>query len=477
MSSSRILHRDGSELSFEQLSGRVSASLFQTELHYDLCARVARLETSDEGVFKVLHNLLALKSRVLMGATALLEEAGREAGGIERVVLAPRIARAIGEELAARGIPVEQLPHDPPLLPRNVAVAFALKAVLHRLYRLAARPLRAGVPLVRAWVDVTDVMYGELYPRAQVRVYPFSFGFTRQLAYVRSLRARGVRWSFDGMPYRWRDAVVAVLPGGKRHLRLAQAEWLAYDRFAGELLAAGVREIHSSDEYEVGTVAAGERLRSGGAAYVNTAHGSGLYCPQIAYTRFEYLNDYQAQFYGRLGGGMELRKRAKPNSRLPFTRQDLEARQDLAVVYVHQNFEDYNLPSENEAQQAVVRQLGEVARQLGVAVVLKLHPNMPPERFKADLPDNLRVVGRWDELREWRPVFLTIYSTAYFELAQVAPVLVYSAPTYNPAVYLDGDFQTFTRADLAEKVAQLRDLGAWRSLVDRQLRTMGGAAA
>jgi hypothetical protein len=224
-------------------------------------------------------------------------------------------------------------------------------------------------------------------------------------------------------------------------------------------------------------VAAGERLRAGGAAYVNTAHGSGLYCPQIAYTRFEYLNDYQAQFYGKLGNGMELRRRAKPNSRLPFARQDLESRQNLAVVYVHQNFEDYNLPSENAAQAEVVRRLGDVARDLGIAAAVKLHPNMPRERFKADLPPNLRVVGRWDELQQWRPVFLTIYSTAYFELAQVAPVLVYSAPTYDASVYLDGEFQTFTGEDLAQQVSRLRDLGAWRGLVERQRQTMGVAAA
>lgn len=470
---SHVLRRDGTQRTLEQMSGDVSASLFQTDPHYELCARLAREEAQDEGVFRVLHNLLALKSRVLMGATALLDEAGRDRGAVTRAVLAPAIARAIGPQLRERGVDVQELPHDEPLLPRGVAVAFALKAVLHRCYRLLRRPLLPGVRLVRAWVDVTDVMYGDLYPQAQVRVYPFSFGLGRQLAYVRSLRERAVRWSFDGVPYRWSDALAALWPRGPRHLRLARAEWRAYDRFAGELLAAGVREVHSSDEYEVGAVAAGERLLAGGAAYVNTAHGSGLYCPQVRYSRFEYLNDYQAVFYRRMGNPMELRKRAKPNSRLPFAREELERRTALAAVYVHQNFEDYNLPSENAAQAALLRRLGEVAQELGMVAVLKLHPNMPAERFKADLPPNLRVVGRWDELQQWRPVFLTIYSTAYFELAQVAPVLVYSAPTYEASVYLDGEFQTFTGEDLGQQLARLQDLDAWRALVDRQRRTMG----
>lgn len=477
MSSNRVIYRDGSERSLEQLAGQVSASLFQTDLHYDLCAGVARLETADPGTFRVLHNLLALKSRVLMGATALLDETSRDAAAVQRVELGPVLAKVIGARLAERGIRVDALAQDPPLVPRGVAIAFAMKALLHRAYRLAARPLRAGIPLVRTWVDVSDVMYGHLYPQAQVRVYPFSFGLGRQLAFVRSLGRQGVRWSLDGVPYRWRDVFTALLPGGKRHLRLARAEWHAYDGFAKELLAAGVREVYSSDEYEVGAVAAGERLVAGGAAYVNTAHGNGLYCPQVSYSRFEYLNDYQAEFYRRVGNPMELRKRAKPNSRLPFARQDLEGRGELAVVYIHQNFEDYNLPSENAAQQDLVRQLSELAASLGVAAVVKLHPNMPRERFKADVPANVRVVSRWDELQAWRPVFLTIYSTAYFELAQVAPVLVYAAPSYNPAVYLDGDFLTFTRADLAAKLAALRDLSAWRSLVDRQLRTLGGSPA
>lgn len=477
MSASRVIRRDGSEVPLEQLAGEVSASLFQTDLHYDVCARVARLEAGDETLSRVLHNLLALKSPLLRGVTVLMDQAARDPARIRRVVLPPLIMRAVGGDLATRGIQVEPLSADPQLVPRSVAMAFAMKAVLHRLYRLAARPLAAGVPVVRAWVDVTDVMYGDLYESTQVRVYPFSLGLARQRAYVRSLRERGVRWSFDGVPYRWRDAAAALLPWGRRHLRLARGERLAYERYAGELLAAGVPEVHTSDEFEVGAVAAGERLRAGGAAYVNTAHGTGLFCPQVAYSRLHYVNDYQARFYRRVDDRIELCKRSQPNSRLPFTRQELEARQQLAVVYVHQNTEAYNLPAESAAQRAVMGGLAAVARELGITAAVKLHPNTPLAGFKAGLPDDVRVVARWDELREWRPVFLTLYSTAYFELAQVAPVLVYSAPTFRPEVYLDGDFETFTHADLADKLRQLGDPDAWRRLVDRQRQTLEIAPA
>lgn len=478
MSSDRVIRHDGTHVSLAQLSGEVSASLFQTDLHYGLCAQVARAQVADEGVFKVLHNLLALKSRVLMGLTALLSEPAPGLAPPRQVLLSPALARAVGPTLAERGIEVVPLGRDTPLLPRSVAVAFALKVVLHRLYRLLARPLLAGVPMVRAWVDVTDVMYGQLYERAQVRVFPFSYGLGRQLAYVRSLGRRGVRWSFDGVPYRLWDALAALLsPGATRHLRLARAEWRAYDRFGRDLLRAGVRQVYSSDEYEVGVVAAGERLRQGGAEYVNTAHGIGLYCPQVAYTRFDYLNDYQAAFYRRMGNPMALNKREKMNSRLPFERQDLEQAGPLALVYVHQNFEAYNLPSERAAQARIMGALSPLARSLGVQAVLKLHPNTPAARFRADLPPDVRVAGRWDELRGLRPVFLTIYSTAYYELAPVAPVLVYRAPTYSPQVYLDGDFQTFDVADLAGQVALLKDRATWAALVDRQRRSLEGMPA
>ncbi|MCE3272980.1 MAG: hypothetical protein K0S57_3377 [Ramlibacter sp.] len=475
MKTACVLYRDGSSLPLDQLAGEVSASLFQTDLHYGLCGDVARLQAQEPGTGAVLHNLLALKSRLLMGVTALLEGAGRSRGAIHRVVVPPVVVRAAGDRLRAQGLEVESLPHDAALVPRKVAVAFFLKAVAHRLYRLAARPKLPGVPLVRAWVDVTEVMYGELFPRAQLRVYPFTYGIGRQVAFVRSLRRRGLRWSFDGVPYRWRDAFGALLAGSRRHLHLARAEEAAFRRFADELLAAGVRELYSSDEYEVGAVAAGQRLAEGGAHYVNTAHGIGLYCPRVAYARFDYLNDYQAAFYRRMGNPMELRKRATANSQLPFERAELQAAAELAIVYVHQNFEAYHLPSEIAAQDSLMRKMVEVGRELGVPAIVKLHPNMP--RAQAHLPQGLRVATRWDELRGLRPVFLTIYSTAYYELAPVAPVLVYAAPTYNPAVYLDGDFETFTMDKLAEQVARLRDPGAWSALVDRQARSLQGAAA
>jgi hypothetical protein len=476
MSAGCIVYRDGKRLPLEQLAGQVSASLFQTDLHYGLCADVAKLQASDAGTFRVLHNLLSLKSRVLMGVTALLEGAGREAGAVRQVLLPPLVLRALGERLRQQGLDTESLPHELALVPRGVALAFFVKALLHRTYRVLARPLLADVPLVRSWVDVSEVMYGELFPRAQLRVYPFSYGVGRQAAFVRALSRRGLRWSFDGVPYRLRDAFGALVSGRHRHLHLAQAERRAYEAFAEELLAAGVREVYSSDEYEVGAVAACERLAAGGAKYMNTAHGIGLYCPQLAYTRFDYLNDYQAAFYRRMGSSMELRKRQGANSRLPFERNELQASPELAVVYVHQNFEAYHLPSEIAAQQAVMARLADVARELGIPAFVKLHPNMPQARFKASLPPAVRVAGRWDELRGLRPVFLTIYSTAYYELAPVAPVLVYAAPTYNPAVYLDGAFRTFTMDNLVEQVGQLRNPAQWAALVDTQSASLEPAA-
>lgn len=469
-----IVYRDGTRMPLAQLAGEVSVSLFQTELHYGLCADVARQQAAGDVPFRVLHNLLALKSQLLMGLTALLEGAGQARGPIHHVLLPPGVLRAAAERLRAVGVAVQAMPHDVALVPRKVAVAFFAKAVLHRVFRMARRPLAPAVPLVRAWVDVTETMYGDLFERAQLRVYPFSYGVRRQLAFVRGLSRRRLRWSFDGVPYRWRDAFGALFAGSRRHLHLARAEAAAFDAFASELLAAGVREVYTSDEYEVGAVAAGEKLVAGGAGYVNTAHGIGVYSAHVAYTRFDYLHDYQAAFYRRMGHPMELRKRPTLNSR-PFERAELQAGAELAVVYVHQNFEAYPLPSEIAAQAALMRKLADIARELGIPAVVKLHPNMP--QGQARVPPGVRVAARWDELRGLRPVFLTIYSTAYYELAPVAPVLVYAAPTYNPAVYLDGDFETFTMDQLVEQVARLRDPGAWAALVDRQARSLRGAAA
>lgn len=473
MASNRIVFADGRQLPLATLADHVSASLFQTDLHYDVCEAVARMAVQEPGVVAVLHNLLALKSRVLMGVTALLSDADIDRSAISHVALTPEIGQAVGGRLTTAGLAVQIVDAPEALVPRSVAVAFAMKVLMHRLYRLISKPLSPGVPVVRAWVEVTEVMYADLFPVAQIRLYPFSYGLGRQLAFARSLARRRFNWSFDGVPYRWRDLLVALASARRRHVALARAECRAYTCFGDALLRAGVREVYSSDEYEVGAVAAGERLRAGGAAYVNTAHGIGLYSPKVAYTRFDYLNRYQADFYGRSSPGMELRKRRTANSRLPFERVELEAGDSVAIVYVHQNFEAYQLPSEIAAQERIMRALADAAAALDVAAVVKLHPNMPQERFKAQLPPRLRVAARWDELRGTRPVFLTIYSTAYYELAPVAPVLVYSAPTYNPGVYLDGQFQTFTDQDLVQNVARLLDRDCWRALVERQARSLG----
>ncbi|MEJ5991376.1 hypothetical protein WG902_15335 [Ramlibacter sp. PS3R-8] len=468
----RIHRRDGSVQTLAAFLRGFSASLFQLPLHYAVCGDVARSQEPDASCCKVLHNLLSIKSRVLMGVTAVIDAARHRPGEIVKVELPPAVARALRTRLAELGIEVLALPQDVPLLPRQVAMAFAAKVLLHRLYRVLRRRLVPGVPLVRAWVEVTETMFGDLFDRAQLRVYPFGYGVRRQASFVRALGVRGVRWSFDGVPYRWRDLLAPLWPGPDRHLRLAAAEWRAYDRFAAEVLEAGVREVFTSDEFEVGAVAAGDRLLAAGATYVNAAHGIGLYSPRVSYSEFRYLHEHQASFYRAQGPAMTLTRRASRNASPPFRRGDVEAFEDLVVVHVHQNFEHFDLPSEIAAQQAILAALSELAREPGVTGLVKLHPNMPRSQVEGKLPANLRVISRWDEARGARPVFLTIYSTAFYELAEAAPVLVYAAPTYNPKVYLDGDFDTFTEADLADRVRALRDPSAWGRLVDRQVRSL-----
>lgn len=458
-----VVLADGQVVSLEAILHTTSFDLYQTDLHYATCQTMARRHDADGATMKVLENILALKSRYLRTVSALtayLRSADRE---VTSLCVSDTTRSLLDPAVLARLNVTRWRGREPRLLERRHAVLALAKAVLHRVFRWFGQLGPPVDTVVRGWVEVTVHMYPQESRSGQVLVYPFALNIARQLRFLRTCRAQGVRHSLAGMPYSVRAAIAAAFGGRSSALTLARFERDANARHADDLLARHPRHVLTSDEFEVASFVLHDRLRKEGVRVTNTAHGVGQYCLWISYSEFRVLSESQRDFYRARNPGISyelLETVLRPIDLPPY--EDSMGRRPM-VVLIHQPFADGPLTAEADAQRRLNLALEQLADELSIDYVVKMHPNHSPRKRRAP-HDAIR--GRkaylWSELASARAIFVTINSTAFFDMRGIGPVLVYTAPTFAPALYFPRPFLTISLPSARASVAVLLDPQLWR---------------
>jgi hypothetical protein len=466
MRAEQIRFVNGDVLSLKGLLVSVSADIYQTDLHYAICARLAAQLTEDPSLRQILENLFALKSSRVRTITAVAWLAQQRSVEIRCLEICDDIADAL-EELNILGVAVARRGRwkygyvDA----RNGALLF-LKALAHQLYRVFAKPLVPGRALVRAWVDVTEAMYPELIRTAELRIFPFPLSFARQLRFIRRCSRQGVQMSLDGLPYPILASWWVNFRGRNRDIGIAEIELKACRGYALQLVSAKPPTIHTSDEFEPGIPSLYGPVIAAGIKVVNTAHGVGWYCANVAYSEFRVYTKLQGDFYFSRNPDIQIEFRSRTNVRLPLDPVECSASSQVALVLIHQNFEDSRLMAEASALRRIAAEMLKAAQYWNIPLFIKLHPNT-----KIALKNKIKTslggvsLSSWESLRGFRPIFFVVNSTAFFETLEVGPTLVYSAPSFHPEFYYDGEFLRFTEDNLHEKVQQLVPVEAWRKIV------------
>ncbi|AOS44991.1 hypothetical protein Verru16b_02060 [Lacunisphaera limnophila] len=444
-----------------------SADLFQGELHKKVCGVIASACVPDPMERCIYENLLFLKSTEARGATAAISQLLAGGGATERLELTAILQPAVPAELHAG---IGWLPTVPTrLVDPGVVRTFAVKALVHWVFRCFRRKLRPGA-MLRAWVEVSLKMYGQEMDRSapDIRVYPFPISLMRQVRFLASLRGRRLTWSFEGVPYRLADFIRA-LRGRLTDRGLAQAEAFGYLAHADELVRAGITTLYTSDEFEVGAVVMHQRLGGSGVRSVNTAHGVGGYCPRIAYTEFRVISRSQAAFYQRDNPAIRYTLRANANRALVRLPPVPAGQTGRSVVYIHQNWEELGFTFEAGIQQRICSALTEVAKIPGIRISLKVHPNSSKKTLAAlrrDWPG--AILRDFADLPAIKPIFIIMNSTTYFELGEAGPVLACKDHTLAPELYFGEGLDAFTLDALRSRIAELMDDEAWAGALARQ---------
>jgi len=410
----------------------IPSIVYETVEHARNCQQAAseRLGTSTGVSVATLTNLYMRNSSKCATQTArqYIERVSDKLGGPQPSAPAGNLVqRAVAGDFPA---PNEQL--------SSVAFRFRflLRVLAHRAFRIMGRfvgesSVLVGEPttVLRSWVDVSLDLFEVEKQTTVVLVYPFPLSISRQLRYIRHLRANGFAYRLAGFPYRLRS----VIPWCFRpsDADLADLESLAGTEHADELMARyGLQQLLTAEEFEAATFAFCEQLRSRQVYVQNRAHGVGKYSPFISYDEFAVFNEEQIKYYKVYGrvGRFEL---VDDDVTLP------PVRAPQAIVLIDQLIsEDGSLL--DALQRRIIDVIKIVAEKSNIDAAIKLHPNSKLSHLEG------RQGVRHTRDIEWSPgeaIFLTVYSTAYLTFRRFGMTILVRDDLIDPSlVFGPGSF-------------------------------------
>lgn len=454
---------DGSVVVVREIIDRTSFDLYQSAIHYSICHELARTRSTNETTRMVLENIFSLKSPVARKATAIVEYA--ESSTIQ--VSSIRVGKSVFEALPLdwkRRFKVEVIESlKEPLVDWRNVVLLILKAVMHRIFRLAPVCVQPATPIVRSWVEVSEKMYPMEVRRGHVLVYPFALKFARQLKFLRWCRKERVRFSLMGAPYNIPRILRSIFRREPNDLIMAKAEISANNLHGLELIRLKPQIVLTSDEYETGSFVMHRQLLAAGVNVINTAHGVGNYCPNVAYREFRFISEAQANFYKERNSSIcfvPIVPEVRRSNGLSHYSSKITA--PPALVLVHQPFDTSMLNAEAEALKRLDGMLSVLSKKLGVPYFIKMHPNF---RRMSPFTSGYRYFGEaasnWSVLDVFRPIFVTINSTVFFDVRGAAPIIVFRGKTFNPSIYFPGSFISFNFDDAEAIICGLLDSSSW----------------
>jgi hypothetical protein len=444
--------QNGQSLDGDSFRQCFAADIYQLDLHYAISRTAAGLLSDSTELEEIVTNILSLKCSLIRELTAIAYHQ-QEIGNIESVT-GPEIIRDIlSHHICPDRLPTFRSAPPKEFVDKGPILSLIIKALAHRTFRILSRPLHLKIDVVRAWVDVTFEMYRDEIPSSQIRVFPFPLRPTRQFRFIAGLKQRGLRWSIDGLPYSLCQCfIIPFLRGRKRLNAFARVEFNAFKAYADTIQGHGIKNVYTSDEFEVGAIAAGEAFKRAGIRYINSAHGVGFYCPRVCYSEFRYITRSQKDFYETHNPGLVTRRRPdRTEANKPLTVDGIDR-----IVFVHQGYSAKAFKKESEVEIAILQALSRLATEQGLKLLVKCHPNASNlARWLKRHSIEAEVHQTWNEIARRRCIFVEINSTAYYMIREMGPVLVYQAPSFSPHIYLEGEFETFDLTSLPNKLLKL----------------------
>ena len=461
---------NGTTFPLQEIFDRVPSTAYMGSTHVNVAELLARgAFENDLQARQVYINAICRKSPRARAASALIaltRDGADQVARVESDFIDERFAPLLGPD-------VELVCHrrrSRNLLKRVEIVRFLGKAVCHRLLNFIGSLQRQANPesVVRAWVDTTDATFPREVEKFPLLIFPFTRRISRQLKYIQKCRRRKRKILFTGIPYRLRDMVKVALDWKGRDRNIIVAETRAFQRMADRLIRAGIRNIYTTDEFEVASCVLHGHLKQSGVQSINRSHGVSTYGPFVSYTVFRCHTQQQIEFYGDRGSveRFELKNWGTPQRE----RLQLLGEYDPVVVYLLGSWARAGKKYEAQLEATAVRELARAAQALGIPVIGKAHPNTTDAKID-ELSRSLKVpVARTlPDISNQHPVFFTLLSSAYFDFLNRGPVYIFKDGLIRPEVLFGDQIETVDASSLHPTLSRFEDATYWQQAFQKQL--------
>lgn len=406
---------DGRTVALAALPRMLPAFACDTHVHADICDMLANIRFQDHDERRMFANLLTSKSAYARQLTCL--------AWCARLGHAVRASLSLSPEHKSLtnliGIPIDFAPggHMRPLLDRSACTRFALKALVHRLYRLVGgRYPGPRSSILRTSFELHKQAFAQEYRRSHILIYPFFLNVRRGLRYVRSVLREHPDAKLTGIPFRWRDIAMLVAWPTGRDARLTRAELFGYIRHGRDLAAYRPRYVGCSDDVDAGGFVLAEALRSVGSACENRTHGIGKYAPYTAHTHSLLYSAPQIDYYSTRNPDCEYR--LVEFSPLPAA----ECANIDCIVYVGSNFARLGFEYDVEVERRIIAALRTITKRLRFSFFVKIHPNLSIDEAAEAYDIERSYLTRQAEPPPYpQCMYFSFTTTAYFELARWGP--------------------------------------------------------
>lgn len=411
------------------------------------CFELAKREQKFEGdLIRIYCNLLFLKSQK---AKVLYRLYNLDRQGFLKEVHINFISRKKFAFLFSEEVFISKDDSNGNLLSHRIIPNLFFKYFANKLFYLLKAKIKQE-SIVKSWVEVSEKIYRKEIPDAQVLIYPFPIKIYRQLKYILTKIKKSEKFGFMGIPYQI-SPILKAFSTKNLDYHVTAFEYVGAIRHADYYIKnSKVKKIFTTEEFEAGSYAFSKKLVQNQIHITNTCHGLSVYSPFVSYSKFVLFNRKQQDLYSVFNGFMDFKLMHAGTQK----KENIKASK---FIFIDQGkLKNFGLHYEANLRERVLSILNKVGEKEGTRIHIKSHPNTKRGEIKR-LQAKYRFLPIIKDLEQLDEdiVFITLYSTAYYDFGKLGSFLFIKDDLFDPTLFFGPEINTVHVSELKNRIEEI----------------------
>jgi len=417
-----IILKSGEKMPLTKLREMIPDCIYFTHTHIDVCetmAQATNLNLPPE-IHEIYVNILVRQSKHARTITELITLSNAKKIEIKEIVssfIDNNFKHFFSDQNISFPCPQKLTNY----LDWRYKIRFILKILINQLYRIFRKKLKAQPYTIRTWVEISEQIFQEAYPKSNILIYPFTLNIKRHLNYIKHTFRNHQTASLMGVPYPLSSIIKLIFMPSKTDKIITNTEYQAYQKHGKELATITEKTLLTTDEFEAASKAMCKTLQQQNRTVFNIAHGISFDCPYIGYDKFQVYNQAQKDYYTYKSPQVEYITKIKRNT--SDTDKTTPPKQfNPVIIMIHSNFKNCHMIYETQLQEKVIQKLKDIKQKSNIPIYIKTHPNIK-EKELASLKNSHNTIKYLNELEPCHPIFINISSVAYYDFITEGPFI------------------------------------------------------